>query len=241
MELASFVDGLDGVSDFEWAFANYKKTVLALPPSFGSRRLLEVGAGRNPLLKTEQIAVLGVTYTLNDICQEELDLAPETMDKRCFDAAGDLSKQDIGCYDLIFSRMVLEHVCDGETAFRNAYELLDRGGVMFFFFPTLYSPPFVLNRMVPLRLTDWIRAKFFPERAYYERFPARYSLCYATGKVESVLQAIGFSEVAIVPFYGYSYFDKVPGLKQVTDTLSRSAMRNDWRSLASFAYCFARK
>ena len=54
-----------------------------------------------------------------------------------------------GIFDLAFSRMVFEHVADGQRAWNNLYELLAPGGVALAFIPTLYSFPFVVNWLLP--------------------------------------------------------------------------------------------
>ena len=45
--------------------------------------------------------------------------------------------------------MLAEHVPDGYRFHSNLFELLKPGGVAFHFMPTLYSPPFVINRLLP--------------------------------------------------------------------------------------------
>ena len=45
----------------------------------------------------------------------------------------------------------------------------------------------------------------------------------------------------MLPFYGYSYFWKVPGLKQVDAAFTRFVRARDWRLFTSFAYILAVK
>ena len=108
-----------------------------------AHRLLEVGGGRDPLFKADELKALGIEMTINDISQTELDVLPASYHKACFDVAGDISAvahlRD--SFDLAFSRMVFEHVADGQRAWSNLYQLLAPGGVALAFVPTLYALP----------------------------------------------------------------------------------------------------
>ena len=67
--------------------------------------------------------------------------------------AGDLDPALIGRFDLVISRMVMEHVRDAKRAWTNISGLLAPGGVAFAFHPTLYAPPFLINWLAPEALT----------------------------------------------------------------------------------------
>ena len=56
-----------------------------------------------------------------------------------------------------------------------------------------------------------------------------------------LLKEIGFREIVVLPFYGYSYFHKLPGLRQIDDAFTRLARSRDWRTFTSFAFVIARK
>ena len=56
-----------------------------------------------------------------------------------------------------------------------------------------------------------------------------------------MLRDTGFSEVAVLPFWGYSYFWKFPILKQIDAAFTRLAQERGWRSVSSFAYVIVRK
>lgn len=235
-----------------WAWDNYRPTILAFVEALrnagrrqdGGIRLLEVGGGRGPQLTPAQAEDLGVVLTVNDIDARELSLAPAGFATARFDIAGDVDPGLFGKFDLIFSRMVFEHVKDAPRAWRNIRALLAPGGVALAFHPTLYSPPFVLNWLMPEGVSARLLKRFFPWRhdGDYPKFPARYEMCFAAAsRVAPALRDAGFSEVLIAPFFGHRYLRSVPVVREVEGALHVLAERRDWRALASYAYTLARR
>ena len=222
----------------DWAWNRFKTSVLALAQQRGTRRILEVGGGRRPLFSMEEVKEHHFDYTINDVDEGELKRAPEGYRKACFDSAGVAPEELTGTFDLIFSKMVLEHVGDGERYFQNVAKLLAPGGVGVAFHPTLYCPPFVLNRLMPEELSARVLRAFFPYRnpEAVPKFPARYSWCFSTEAHAERIRSLGFEEVVIVPFYGTSYFKKIPGLAALDRMTTRHAKIRDMRWLSSFAY-----
>lgn len=235
-----------------WAWDNYKPAVLGFVDHLraadrhdaGLIRLLEIGGGRDPLLKPDEARAAGVAYTVNDISARELSLAPPGFATACFDVAGAISPALNGAYDLVISHMVMEHVKGAPRAWANMAALLAPGGVALAFNPTLYAPPFLINRLVPEAITAPLLRLFFPERHDGDepKFPARYELCVANpAVVEPALKAAGFREALSVPFWGDRYFRHLPGIRSANDALSALAEARDWRFLTSYAYTLGRK
>ncbi len=240
-------------SDTDWAWDNYKASVLALVEhcreagrtgADGLVRALEIGGGRTPLLTADEARAAGVAYTVNDISDRELALAPAEFAKARFDVAGDIGSAEAGGYDLVFSKMVLEHVRDARQAWRNTAMLLAPGGFALAFHPALYSPVFVLNRMLPESLSAPLLRFFMPYRHDEDspKFPAYYDLCRAKASlVEPALKDAGFSEVLCAPFWGCVYFRKLPGLRELSAAFCALAEARDWRLVADYAYTIAKK
>jgi SAM-dependent methyltransferase len=244
--LAGAFRALGVENEHRWAWDNYEAVVRGLVRILHARRLLEVGGGRDPLFKADELESLGIEMTINDISQTELDVLPAGYRKACFDVAGDLSSlaQLRGSFDLAFSRMVFEHVADGRRAWSNLYELLAPGGVALAFIPTLYSLPFVLNRLLPDDVAARIVKLVYPHRTDSEDpvFPARYSWTFASArKMKPMLHAIGYRETAVLPFYGHDYFDRFPVVRDIHAHFTALARKHDWRMVASYAYIAARK
>jgi SAM-dependent methyltransferase len=244
--LADALAALGIESHESWAWTNYKRVVRELCITLAAHRIVEIGGGRDPLFSRDEIANLGVDMTVNDISPAELAVLPAGYRTACFDVAGDMS--GIGdmrnSFDLAFSRMVFEHVADGQRAWANLHQLLAPGGVAFAFIPTLYAMPFVLNWLLPDKLAAPIVRWFFPNRANDDDpvFPARYSWCFADDRrMRPMLSAIGYREIAILPFYDHGYYRSFPVVRDLHRWFSDMASRREWRLLASFAYIAVRK
>ena len=228
----------------DWAWANYKETVRNLIRHSSARSVAEIGGGRRPLFRREEIDEIGVAFAVNDISQRELDRAPTWLHKSCFDIAGPVVPDgEEGRYDLVTSKMVMEHVRHGEQAYRNIYRMLKPGGVFFNFHPVLYSPPFVLNWVLPERASQKVLSTIFPVRKDdgIPKFPAHYSFCVISDRTEGMLSSIGFTEVALLPIYGHRYFRKIPLLREADAALTGYARDRAWRKLASYCYALGRK
>jgi SAM-dependent methyltransferase len=217
------------------AYRRYKDIVTALA---AGRRLLEIGAGRRPLLTPGEIERGNIYYTANDIMPAELDFIPFPVETAVFDSCGEVPAKCAGRFDVICSKMVQEHVSNGETFYRNILKLLAAGGVALNFHPTLYCPPFLINRAFPERMTRTLLRFFKPERnsGAAPKFPATYELCYSSPATAEAIGNIGFSAVHIIPFYHHEYFASIPGLRSLDNALSAWARRGDVRALSSYAY-----
>jgi SAM-dependent methyltransferase len=235
-----------------WAWDNYRATALGFVQACrwdasqrgGPVRVLEIGGGRGPLFTPEEAKANGFSLTVNDIDAHELSLAPDAFDKAQFDIAGALPAAWEGRFDLIISKMVLEHVRDAPLAWANMRALLAPGGVALGFHPTLFASPFVINWLMPERLTAALLRRVFPNRHQgdYPKFPARYELCRAdAGTVETALRRAGFSQVLVAPFWGHRYYRHFPVLRDLVALVERIAEARDWRLLASYAYTMARR
>lgn len=245
--LATLARDLGYSPDWNWAWESYRATILALSQRYGLTRHLEVGGGRDTLFTPDEARALGLDVTVNDISASELARAPAAFGRICCDVAAPDTMRHVrpGAYDLVYSRMVMEHVRDARQLWANQHAMLAPGGVALAFVPTLYAPAFALNRLVPETLSSAIVRRLFPDRHQEgdnPKFPAFYDLCYGDpAKVAPVLEGIGFREVLVLPFYGYSYFWKIPGLKQLDAAFTRVVRARDLRVFTSFAYIVAVK
>jgi SAM-dependent methyltransferase len=234
-------------SHWHWCWENYKPTIIELSRARGLRRHLEIGAGRDPLFQPNEAAELGLNITLNDISAHELSLAPSGYGKIECDIASPQAPDILGRgqYDLVYCRMVMEHVPDVAAMWRNVNEILAPGGVAFAFFPTLYAVPYVLNSLMPERLSRFLLETIFPERnadGGDPKFPAYYNHCFSSeDKMLPMLRQAGFSDPVILPFWGYAYFWKFPGIKQIEAAFNHIAAQRNWRAVSSFAYVIATK
>jgi SAM-dependent methyltransferase len=246
-DIRSLIASLGYDPDWQWSWENYKRTVTEISRAKGLTRHLEVGGGRDPLFLPPEVAALGFDVTLNDISADELARAPAGYSTVQCDIAGDDAKAILGAerYDIAYSRMVMEHVPDVPKMWENIAYTLAPGGVAFAFFPTLHAPPYVLNRMIPEKISRWILETVLPDRREEgdnPKFPAFYRYCFSEeNKIVPMLKRAGFREVVVLPFWGYSYFWKFPGIKQIDAAFTKFATEREWRLVSSFAYVIAKK
>ena len=224
----------------DWAWANYESTVFELVRHFGLHKVLEIGGGRSPLFSPADFEALGADYTINDISQDELDAAPPEITaehKICFDIAGSIPVENE--YDLIYSKSVFEHVEGTMQAHRNTYRLLRPGGVSLHFYPTLFSPPFVANKLLPEKVASKILKQFVGWE--YKKFPAHYDHCYSTVGLENKIRQVGYSKVILVPFWGHAYFHRIAGVREFDRWLAKKSIQHDFRPYSSFCFAVAQK
>jgi SAM-dependent methyltransferase len=236
---------VDAAADGDWAIANYKRTVSEFCKMFAAQRLIEIGGGRDPLFDPQEIKSLDVEMTINDILAGELAVLPPGYRTACFDvadAASDFTDRR-DSFDFAFSRMVFEHVTDGQRAWANLYELLAPGGVALTYIPTLYAFPFVANWLLPDKLAAAIVKTLYKNRTDEEDpvFPARYSWCFTDTRLTKMLSDIGYREIFVQPFYGHGYYKSFPIVHKMQTRFSEIARRRDWRPFTSFAYIAVRK
>ena len=227
---------LEHTSHYGWS--RYNAAVADLIWAKDEPDIIEIGAGRSPLFTRDDLPANVASYTISDISQSELDRAPEGWTRACFDICGDVSPIRAR-YDVAFTRMLAEHVPDGPRFHANVFRLLKPGGVAFHFMPTLCSPPFVLNKLLPETLSRTVLSAFFRHRNEDEipKFPARYSMCI--GKCRPLIaryKSIGYGEVDIRTFYGHGYFESIPIVRDLDRALSNIAYRRGLTLLGSYAY-----
>src|SRR3546814_15891596 len=113
MSLETRIAALSDKKQSQWAWANYLPTVREVIAEQHSRDIIEIGGGRAPALTRSEIAALGIEYTCSDIMASELARAPEWVKTAHFDVQTADKSQVVPFaehYDLVFSRMVMEHV-----------------------------------------------------------------------------------------------------------------------------------
>ncbi len=215
----------------------------ALMRDTGARRVLELGGGANPALTLDEVREKRLDYTILDISQTELDKAPAGYRKLQADVAsplGEVSSQ----YDFIFSKMLAEHVRDGRVFHQNVLKLLSPGGVAFHFFPTLYAPPYVVNRFLPERFAAWLLRHFSPrDSRQYAKFPAYYSWCRGPSASQlQRLEKLGYEVMRYTGFFGHgAYYAKIPLLRDWHRWCVALLLRHPSPYFTSFAYAVLRK
>jgi SAM-dependent methyltransferase len=211
-----------------------------------ARCVLEIGSGANPTLAPDEVQSRGLRYTTNDRDAAELAKAGAPYETLLLDMAT-AARESLprSAFDLVFSRMVNEHVCDGERYYRNIHDVLRPGGVTAHCFSTLYALPFVVNRLVPEDLASRLLDIFNPRDRYQQdKFPAHYS--WSRGPSERMrrrLTALGYELVEYRGYFGHPYYDR-PLMKPVRALEEAKAAwlcRHPIPALTSYAVVILRK
>lgn len=204
--------------------------------------ICEIGAGANPLLSRDERDRLGLTYTLLDIDPDELAKAPDDLDKIVLDiTSGPLPHE----FDIVVSKHFAEHVRDPEPMHQNIRAMLKPGGVAIHFFPTLYSAPFVLNRLIPEKLAERILLRLQPSRAKggnEGKFPAYYRWCRGPTRHQiRCLLNTGLEVDQYIASFGHAYYARASVLQRLEDAKTRFLLRHPVALLTSYSVVVLRR
>lgn len=173
--------------------------------------VLEIGSGATPTLKLDFIKAQNINYTTNDIDAGELQKADSQLKTLHFDFCNkELPAGLINSYDLVFSRMVNEHVQDGKQYYENIHSVLKEGGITCHCFSTLYSLPFLVNKIIPEEVSNFLLQTFAPRDQYsHGKFKAYYSWSRGpTKKMIHRFNQLGYEVIEYTGFFGHDYYKK---------------------------------
>jgi hypothetical protein len=206
----------------------------------GPRRLCEIGGGANPILSLEDSRAAGVKdYVVTDVSEDELAKAPAGYEKVVADVTRGRAER-LGVFDLVVTRTVAEHVTDPSAFHRTVFDMLASGGRAMHFFPTLYEPAFVVNRLLPEAAADAIVQQIQTNRArggLNEKFPAYYRWCRGpTRRQLQRLTNIGFDIEEYVGIFGHGYYHPVAVADRLEAALAEFLARHPLPALTAYAW-----
>ncbi|MBS1913448.1 MAG: class I SAM-dependent methyltransferase [Bacteroidetes bacterium] len=208
------------------------------------RHICEIGGGANPALPLDYLTERGIEYTVLDISKEELAKAPagyRTLHQDILSPA--LAVHDR--FDLVFSRMVAEHVNDARRFHGNVHRLLRAGGTAFHYFPTLMAVPFMANKVLAGPVSRWLLTMVQGEREQmgrHAKFPAYYKWCRGPiPRQMRRLQRLGYLIDAYHGFFGHTYYARVKPLYEIHRALTRMLIRHPVPAVTAYAYLVMRK
>lgn len=224
------------------AYTSYDATLKGLIESNNCRSICEVGGGANPALPLEYANAAHLRYCLLDIAPTELAKAPAGYDKIVADICGETIPVG-GPFDLIFSKMLAEHVRDPRRFHRNVYALLRPGGIAFHFFPTLYALPLIANRLLPERIGTVAQRFFSPRDSVKEgKFPAYYHWCRGPNQAQiRRFEDLGYEVEEYAGFFGHGYYDKIPLISALHRLATRWLVQHPVRWFTSVAFLILRR
>jgi SAM-dependent methyltransferase len=178
-------------------------------------RICEVGAGANPAIRPGFAESHGLIYTAIDNCNEEIEKSG-MKEMSAVDICGVDVLLPEAPYDLICSRMSAEHFDNSKAAYSNMFNALSPGGLSVHCFATLYTLPFVFNRLLPEVVSDFILHYVQPERdrEMHDKFRAYYSHCRGPMKRQiRFFESIGYEVLEYRGYFGHSYYRRIPVLR----------------------------
>lgn len=174
--------------------------------------ILEVGGGAHPSIEDRA----HTEYTIVDPDASELAKAPSDVVqiKRSVQELDDDKK-----YDLIISKMVLEHLPDPDTFHESVRSLLKPGGRAIHFFACRNSLPAWFNRYLPESWGEKV-LKLISNRNLSDqpKYVAHYKRVGGPSKTQiSYFEELGFDVERYYGFVGHKYLQHIPllgGLEQ---------------------------
>jgi hypothetical protein len=204
--------------------------------------ILELGAGANPTINPLFIKNNKLSYTISDNNFDELAKADDIYAKEELDLNVERISHHAK-YDFIFSRMVGEHIQNGDYFHQNIYSLLNPGGIAFHCFSTLYSFPFLINFLFPETVSDMLLNLFASrDKAKHGKFKAYYSWCRGpSDKMIERYESIGYDVVEYVGYYGHHYYEKIFLLNELEKIKTKILLKKKLPYLTSYAYVILKK
>jgi SAM-dependent methyltransferase len=172
-----------------------------------SKRVCEIGAGANPAIGQDTMQRHKLDFRAVDQAAGELRKSG-MMETLVYDVCASDAPLPGAPYDLVFSRMAGEHFRNPYQAYRNMLQALRPGGLSVHSFATLYSLPFVLNRVLPDHVSEFLFDRFSPRnRERHDKFKAYYSRC--RGPLSSQIQffrGLGYDVLEYRAYFGHNYY-----------------------------------
>ena len=222
----------------------YEDFVLELARQNGVKDVGELGGGANPFVADAGKWDFANHRVVIDISPDQLARAQGDVETRVADLCQPIPDGH-NAYDLVFSKMLCEHLPDPRMFHTNCFNLLRPGGLSVHFFPTLYTFPFVINRLIPEKAAITVIRLLQPGRlelGNLDKFPAYYRWCFGpTRRAARRYESLGFQVEQWNATFGHYYYYIIPPLNALEWAKARFLLRHPIASLTSFAVIVLRK
>lgn len=186
-------------------YAIYEWVARALLGRPGVNTVIDVGGGRTWYFGEEwwqnpKFKLIGI-----DVDPAELELNPKLDERVTADVSKTLGVPD-GSVDLVLCRAVVEHLPDNAAFLRNVERALRPGGKAAFVFVNKWSPPMILNRILPQAVSGRLLHALVPGSDGICGFKAHYDKCTFTDFKRAIEDAGLEIEYEYASYYSSSYF-----------------------------------
>lgn len=231
-------------TDLDTLWKGYDGFVRQLAQREGVDRVAELGGGANPVIADPAQWGFAGHRVVIDISAGELAKAQGDVETRVADLCRPIADEH-NTYDLLFSKMLCEHLPDARTFHQNCFNLLKPGGLSVHYFPTLYTFPFVVNKLMPERAARAVVDKVQPGRLQLgtmDKFPAYYR--WTTGPTKRAIRrfnSVGFEVEQWHGAFGHHYYHVLKPLAAMERAKTRFLLKHPVPALTSFAAVVLRK
>ena len=215
----------------------FEERVADVVDAAGASDVGELGGGANPTTSLAQRVSRPIELSVLDVSERELAKAPPGVKK----VRADLCSEEPPVterFDVVFSRMLCEHVPSGRLFHRNCRAALRPGGYAVHFFPTVTALPFLLNRAVPEALGQRLVEAILPSRhpgGRHSKFPAYYRWCWGpTQQQLARYRSVGFEVVSYDAGIGHDYYARIPGVRSLEKAKTRFLLNHPSPWLAAY-------
>jgi hypothetical protein len=211
---------------------------------FSVRSVMEIGSGPNPTLALDVVHRRLSRYLISDVDASELQKAPRGYERRVTNLETESPPDLEAKLDLVFSRMVNEHVKDGKSYHSNIFHLLRPGGFAVHCSASLYTLPFLINKFAPERACDVLLDFFAPRNVHtHARFRAHYDWCRGpTRRQIARFEALGYEVLEFNGYFGHRYYrERLPGLHFIEMKKSKLLLKHPVPHLCSYILLILRK
>jgi SAM-dependent methyltransferase len=229
------------VSPDDTGMVDFTRRLQCRLEELGGGRICELGGGAEPALDLDFLDRHGLDCLVVDISETELRKAPPGYETLVADVCSPdfTTAAHGGNYDVVFSKVLAEHVRDAEQFHRNVHRLVRPGGTVMHFFPTLWWPPNIANRVLPEALAERILLRIEPWRERSGpagKFPAYYHWCYGPTRSQiKRLAAVGFTVEHCVAYYGQPALARGSVLKKLDAAWTQFMLRRPSYLFTSYA------
>lgn len=223
---------------------DFQKVVRCLARQEGVSRICDVGGGANPALPLDFVRDNDLDYVVLDISDTELAKTPPGYRTAQADVASPAFRSS-EVYDLVLTSWVAEHVREPREFHSNILAMLADGGYAVHLFPTLYALPFVVNRLLPDRVTEAVLGRVHPSRKPSSRvakFPAFYRWCRGPRRSQQQrFEELGFQVEEYTGYFGHSYYKGIRPLNALEQFLASALVSRPMPWLTSYAVVLLQK